>query len=101
MPSDYTNIVRQLIASYKKYDTQVRGLRLYEHPDIDVIVSEHFKKRRYTKLLEATAISKGTFISIIVCHTKLIIFIKIRFLGGKLGNAIAKEYDASTVRDLL
>ncbi|KJA26357.1 hypothetical protein HYPSUDRAFT_133157 [Hypholoma sublateritium FD-334 SS-4] len=28
-------------------------------------------------------------------------FQKIRFLGGKLGSAIAKEYDASTVGDLL
>lgn len=28
-------------------------------------------------------------------------FLQIRFLGGKLGDALAKEYDVSTVSDLL
>lgn len=28
-------------------------------------------------------------------------FTKIRFLGGKLGDAMAKEYDANTVGDML
>lgn len=28
-------------------------------------------------------------------------FTKIRFLGGKLGDAMAKEYEASTVSDML
>lgn len=31
----------------------------------------------------------------------LLIVIKIRFLGGKLGKALAGEYDVSTVGDLL
>ncbi|KAG7089797.1 hypothetical protein E1B28_011447 [Marasmius oreades] len=34
-------------------------------------------------------------------YLKPIPFQKIRFLGGKLGDALAKEYDVSTVQDLL
>ncbi|KAG9315274.1 hypothetical protein JVU11DRAFT_4411 [Chiua virens] len=39
--------------------------------------------------------------SAIPAYLRPIGFQKIRFLGGKLGDAIAKEYDVSTVRDLL
>ncbi|KAJ3862539.1 hypothetical protein EV359DRAFT_44984 [Lentinula novae-zelandiae] len=37
----------------------------------------------------------------IPCYLKPLEFQKIRFLGGKLGQALAKEYDVSTVADLL
>ncbi|KIJ66644.1 hypothetical protein HYDPIDRAFT_149468 [Hydnomerulius pinastri MD-312] len=37
----------------------------------------------------------------IPCYLRPMGFQKIRFLGGKLGDALAKEYDVSTVGDLL
>ncbi|KAF5392380.1 hypothetical protein D9757_001501 [Collybiopsis confluens] len=37
----------------------------------------------------------------IPCYLKPLEFQKIRFLGGKLGDTLAKEYDVSTVADLL
>ncbi|KAJ8496607.1 hypothetical protein ONZ51_g996 [Trametes cubensis] len=61
----------KLTASYKKPMNQV------DHP----------AKRRDSELSEADAIPEGTYI--------------IRFLGGKLGKALAEEYDVSTVGDLL
>ncbi|KAF9470913.1 DNA/RNA polymerase [Pholiota conissans] len=51
-----------------------------------------YKKFNSQSILRNSAIPK---------YLKPMQFQKIRFLGGKLGDAIAKEYDASTVGDLL
>lgn len=39
--------------------------------------------------------------SLLVRSTALLIILQIRFLGGKLGEALAQEYDVSTVGSLL
>ena len=47
----------------------------------------HFRRYRITLIIRTSQLS--------------VAYEKIRFLGGKLGKAIADEYDASTVGDLL
>jgi hypothetical protein len=51
--------------------------------------SDHYRFRRYS------------FFIVILYSIKDTDFVQIRFLGGKLGKAIAAEFEASTVGDLL
>ncbi|KAJ3516139.1 hypothetical protein NLJ89_g1316 [Agrocybe chaxingu] len=68
----------KLAASYKKFNTHVRPIELWTSI-IPTVRVEHSEKFGHTKFPATVKFSKG----------------------GKLGEAIAREYDASTVEDLL
>ena len=63
--------------------------------------TDYPSQRRNTQLSGATAIPEGDFFVPYLFLMDSSYFEQIRFLGGKLGTAIAATYEAQTVSDLL
>lgn len=98
----YFDNTKKLSASYRKPFSQVFYFRILSFLRLIIIRdSDNSTQQCHSKLSKATGISKGVvqlFDSQEIC---LLEIRQIRFLGGKLGKALAEEYDVSTVADLL
>lgn len=94
----------QLVASYRKPNTQASHGFLPERQSFTGVLQcrAFFETLRYQTIFDLWPF-KRLFVTCITAFPQIVTvqLFQIRFLGGKLGEAIANEYDVSTVGDLL